>query len=101
MSAQRKVTTVDLDATQQANVRGAMLFLRTKFCGWESLSKLLHFDPTTLIHVGRGRRPVCASLAFRIARLVKIKVDDLLSGKFPGPGTCPHCGHHDGSMGPS
>lgn len=87
--------TLDLDAQEQTNVRAALAFLRFKFCGWETLSTMLHFDPTTLIHVVKGRRAVCASLAFRIARLVKVKVDDLLAGKFPEAGACPHCGRED------
>jgi hypothetical protein len=25
--------------------------------------------------------------------LRKVTVDDVLTGRFPAPGTCPHCGH--------
>jgi hypothetical protein len=32
-------------------------------------------------------------MAFRIARLVGVSVDDLVRGKFPEPGTCPRCGY--------
>ncbi len=28
------------------------------------------------------------------AKFAKVGVDDVLTGKFPAPGTCPHCGHH-------
>lgn len=32
-------------------------------------------------------------LAFRLVRLVGISVDDMLTGKYPPPGTCAHRGH--------
>jgi hypothetical protein len=33
------------------------------------------------------------AVAFRVARLTGVSIDDLLAGKYPPPGTCPHCGH--------
>jgi len=35
----------------------------------------------------------CSFLAFRVARLAKVVVDDVLTGRFPDPRCCPHCGH--------
>jgi hypothetical protein len=32
-------------------------------------------------------------MAFRVARLATVTVDDLITGKFSPPGICPHCGH--------
>ncbi len=69
-------------------------FLRVKL-GAKSLAKLLHYDETTMIHVVNERRAVCASMAFRVARVVGIGIDDLLAGKWPEPGTCPRCGYKD------
>jgi hypothetical protein len=34
-------------------------------------------------------------MAVRVARMVKVGVDDLLVGKFPPPGECPKCGFRD------
>jgi hypothetical protein len=36
---------------------------------------------------------VSASLAYRVARLAEVGIDDLLAGAFPPPNTCPHRGH--------
>jgi hypothetical protein len=83
---------VDLTAKEQDHVRGALQFLRRRFDGWQSLAKVLRFKQTTLSNVAKGRT-VSASLAFRVARLASVPVDDLLAGSFPAPGTCPHCGH--------
>lgn len=38
-----------------------------------------------------------ATLAFGVARLAGVSIDDALTGKYPPVGTCPHCGHHAGS----
>jgi hypothetical protein len=41
--------------------------------------------------------PASPTMAFRVARLAGVGVDDILTGKYPPPGTCPLCGHHAGS----
>jgi hypothetical protein len=83
---------IDLSAQEQANVRTALRFLRARCGGWAPLAKVLRFKDTTVANVANGRvaTPV---LAFRIARLARVGVDDVLTGKYPPPGTCPHCGH--------
>jgi hypothetical protein len=56
------------------------------------VSKLLRGDMVTIRQTAAGGL-VSASLAVRVARLVKVGIDDLLAGKYPPPGACPHCGH--------
>ncbi len=85
----------DLSDKEQAAVRAALRFLRARCGGWEPVSKVLRFNPTTLCNVVAGRT-ASASMAVRIARFAKVGVDDVLAGKFPPPGTCPYCGHSDG-----
>ena len=87
------VTELDLTREEQEHVRNALHFLRVKLGGWRYLTKLLHFEEMTLIQSGNGTRTVTASMAFRIARVVGVPVDDLIHGKFPEPGTCPRCGY--------
>jgi hypothetical protein len=82
----------DLTNQEEAHVRAALHFLRLRFGGWVSLAKVLAFKDTTLKQVANGRS-VSASVAVRVAKLVNVGIDDLLAGKFPPPGTCPHCGH--------
>lgn len=91
----REISTLDLSLEEQEHVRNAIAFLHVKLEGWKPLGKLLHFDHTTLIHVVNERRAVGASMAFRVARVVGIGVDELLAGNWPAPGTCPRCGYQD------
>jgi len=76
----------DLTADEQKNVRAAIRFLRIRCGGWEQVAKALRSTKRTL------RRATSASIAFRVARFAGVTVDDLLAGRFPPPGACPHCG---------
>jgi DNA-binding XRE family transcriptional regulator len=89
------VATVEGDLTkqEQQHVRAALRFLRARMGGWSSVSKTLRFNENTLSGMATGHRAPSVILAFRIAKLVKVGVDDVLAGRFPAPGTCPHCGH--------
>ena len=77
----------DLTAKEQANVRTAVAFLRARCGGVKPLAKALRFSLATI------RRSAGPVLAFRIARLAGVPVDDVLTGKYPPPGVCAHCGH--------
>ena len=81
----------DLTIEEQANVRKALRFLRTRAGGAEPLGKALRLNGGTLDHVA-AKQTVSAGLAVRLARFAGVPVDDLLSGRYPPPGTCPHCG---------
>jgi len=83
----------DLDQKEQAHVRAALRFMRTRLGTWQTVADGVKSTPATLQTVMRGRDPVSASLAFRVARLAGVMVDDLLVGKFVPPGACPNCGH--------
>lgn len=76
----------DLSAKEQANVKTAIAFLRAR-CGLKPLTKALRFSRDTL------RAPASPTLAYRVAKLAGVPVDDVLTGKYPPPGVCPHCGH--------
>ena len=84
----------DLTTEEQTNVRTALKFLRLQSGGWKPLAKALGFKSITLSHVAGGRT-ASASLAFRVARLAGVPVDDMLAGRYPGKGTCPYCGHRE------
>jgi hypothetical protein len=88
------VSVADLTPAEQKNVRTALRFLRSRCGGWAPLGKALRLKDTTLGNVASGR-VVSPTVAFRVARLVGVTVDDVLTGRFPAPGTCPHCGHCD------
>ncbi len=74
-------------------MRTALRFLRTRCGTWAAVSKALRFGESTVANVVVGRRGVSPTIAFRVARFAKVSVDDVLTGRFPAPGTCPHCGH--------
>lgn len=82
----------DLTAEEQQHVRTALRFLFQRCGGWQPLAKALGFGPTRAKQVAYGR-PVSPAMAFRVARLACVSVDDVLSGRYPDPKACPHCGH--------
>ena len=88
------MSAVDLTPAEQTHVRAALRFLRNRCGGWEPLAKVLHSKHTTLGHIANGRT-VTPTIAFRVARLGGVSFDDVLAGRYPAPGTCPHCGHYE------
>lgn len=82
----------DLTRQEQVNVRTALRYLRVRCGGWEVVSKALRFSQNTISHALKGRQAVTPLWAFRVARLAGVAVDDVLTGKYPGPSTCPYCG---------
>ncbi len=90
-------TALDLTPKEASNVRAALAFLRLRCGGWQPVAKVLKFKETTLAQVHGGGKSVSPTLVFRIAKFAKVGVDDVLTGKFPAPGTCPHCGHRAGA----
>lgn len=83
----------DLSDREQTNVRTALKFLHARCGRWDVTGKALQFNGEALCGIASGRKPVSARLVIRIAKLAKVGVDDVLTGRFPAPGTCPHCGH--------
>jgi plasmid maintenance system antidote protein VapI len=86
------VRALDLTDAEQGHVRTALHFLRARCNGWRPLAKVLGTKHLTVARIARGR-PVTPTMAFRIARLANVGVDDVLAGRFPPAGACPHCGH--------
>lgn len=84
--------TADLTSDEQEHVRRALRFLRVRCGGWAALAKVLRFTRGTVQDAGLNQGAVSASLAFRVARLTKMSIDDVLGGKFPPPKACPNCG---------
>jgi hypothetical protein len=83
----------DLTASEQANVRVALQFVRVRSGGWAVVANALHFKRKTLMNAVTGGDPVSASMAFRLARFVDVAIEDVLDGTYPPASVCPHCGH--------
>lgn len=81
----------DLTADEQKNVRAALAFLRHRLGTWKTLAKVLKMKERSLTNVANGRTAT-PMLAFKIAKLGSVTFEDVTSGRFPSPGTCPHCG---------
>lgn len=88
------VATADFTAKEVLHLRAALRFLRLRCSTWAVLAKALRFGDSTLANVAGGHKAVTATLVVRIAKFARVGMDDVLSGAFPAPGTCPHCGHH-------
>jgi hypothetical protein len=82
----------DLTRKEQEHVRAAIRFLRLRCGTWEMTAKALRFKRRTVQEAVYGAT-VSASMAFRVARLAGVPIDDVLAGRFPPVGTCPYCGH--------
>lgn len=82
---------IDLTETEQANARKALRFLKARIGSWAALQAPLGYKKKTLTNVRDGQG-VSATLAFRVARLAGVTLEDVLVGKFPPSGVCPHCG---------
>lgn len=79
---------------EQRHVRTAIRFLRFKVGGWQPLADALGLKVDSLVKVVNARgRDVTARLAYSVARLTDVSIDELLSGALLSPRTCPHCGH--------
>jgi hypothetical protein len=85
--------TTDLTTKQETTVRAALRFLRLRCGGWGPLAAAIGFKDTSLSAMATGHKSVTPKLTFRIARFAKVGVEDVLTGRFPGPTTCPMCGH--------
>lgn len=79
----------DLSKDEQAHVRAAMRFLFVRFGTLALMAKALRFQSDTIRHVMDGKDDVSPTMTFRLAG---VGVDEMLAGKWPVPGTCPHCG---------
>ncbi|MGC9986662.1 MAG: hypothetical protein ABSF35_23970 [Polyangia bacterium] len=82
----------DLTEDEQKNVLAALEFLRIRFGKMKMLAKALHFKLNSLRGVLSRHDSVSASMMMRVARLAGVGLDDLLAGKYPVVGMCPHCG---------
>lgn len=89
----RETTPADeLTADQEEYVRAALRFARVRYGAWKRLAKALGMKHFTLWQATqRRRRRPTAGLALRVARLVGVPVEDVLSGAWPKDGQCPTC----------
>lgn len=81
----------DLSLAEQENVRVALRFLHTRLGSWQRVAEAMKAHRPTLRDRMYGRT-VTGGLALRVARLAAVPLEDILTGRWPVAGTCPHCG---------
>lgn len=79
----------ELTRAEQHNVRALVVKLRAQYSSWKVLAAALGMNRITLVRAQPGKQAPTVGLALRVARLVKVSVDDVLSGRL---GVCPNCG---------
>ena len=74
----------DLSPTEAAHVRAALRFLRTCLGGWKALAAAMGIKRETLEQgaMRRSRRPT-AGFALRAARVAGVRVESVLTGRWP------------------
>lgn len=81
----------DLTPEERANVRRAIHVLRRRHGTYRELAAMLRVRLGTLRAYGSTHWP-SAGVAVRVARLAGVPIDDVLAGRWPVEGACPHCG---------
>jgi hypothetical protein len=87
----------DFTEKERAHIRAALHFLHLRAGRWEPLGRALRFNPSSLRNVANGHKAASATVVLRIAKFAGVGLDDVISGRFPAAGTCPHCGHRAAS----
>jgi len=83
-----------LTETEQAHLRAALYYMRARIGSWAVLARAVRSKRISLLRIRRGLRiGGMRSLAGRLADVAGVPVADVLAGRLPPPGVCPHCGH--------
>lgn len=82
----------DLTPAEQENVRAAIRFLVKRHGTAAQLAEAMGAKRATLFQAMSARGTASAGLAIRAARVARVPLEDVITGAFPAPGTCPYCG---------
>lgn len=85
----------DLTPEEHANVRTAVRFLRIRLGSAAKLASALKVSQKVVDKACAARGRPSAALAIRAARLAGASVEEVLCGRWPLAGACPHCGRHE------
>jgi len=81
-----------LTYAERVNTAAALRFLRLRFGTWQALAEALGVKHETAASYACRPKCIGPGMVLRIASVAGVRVDDVLSGAFPAPGTCPTCG---------
>ena len=82
----------DLTPEERANVKAALRFLSKRYGSSAKLATVMRTKRGTVLNASSTRGPVSAGVALRVARAAGVPLEDVLAGRWPTPGMCPHCG---------
>lgn len=82
----------DLTPEEQKNVKAALRFLAKRHATTHKLAAAMGARYATVKAAIDPRRPVSAGIVLRAARLAGVPMEDVLAGRWPVDGACPHCG---------
>lgn len=70
----------------------ALEFMIARAGSMQALAYKMGIDRTCVRRAVKGKPEPGIALALDVARVAGVTVDDVLTGRFPPPGSCPHCG---------
>lgn len=74
-------------------MRVALKTLAVRHGGWTKLAKRMGVSANTLTGAMlKKRKGLGPGVALEVARTAGVTFDDVISGRFPEPGSCPMCG---------
>jgi hypothetical protein len=82
----------DLTQAEQGNARAALRVLKRRAGSWPELATLVGLRVGTAQSALKPNGSVSAGVALRIARAAGVPLETVLSGAWPAPNACPHCG---------
>ena len=80
----------DLSPQERANVRKALQFLAKRYGTYAKLADAMKAKRATILAANRGT--VSAGIALRASRAAGVPLEAILTGAWPKPTACPHCG---------
>jgi hypothetical protein len=82
----------DLTPEEQANVKTALRFLVKRHGTARKLAGAMKANFGTVAAAILARGTVSAGIALRAARVAGVPLEEVLAGRWPVSGACPHCG---------
>jgi hypothetical protein len=82
----------DLTPEEQGHAKAALRVLRVRYGTARKLAEALAANFATVTTALSVAGKPSAGLALRAARVAGVPLEDVLSGAWPKPGSCPHCG---------
>lgn len=83
----------ELTPQEQNHVRAALRVLKVRDGGLDVLAARMEVTGDHLRKALSGQRSIGAMTAIRVAEAAGAALEDILTGRYPGPTACRHCGH--------